>query len=267
MRTTQVMAVTASRRGDVAGSGPATRLPSWPPPAIAALVAGIGYAVLVILILAIGLVLTQALIPGPVGAWDNGVNRWFLERRTPTWNTVTDLASIAAGTGTILTVAGVTAAILAIRRFWRELGFLAIALSVEITVFLTTVTVIARPRPTVPKLDGAPATSSFPSGHMAAAIALYAGLAVLISSRVTSPVVRSLVWVVAVTIAVGVGVSRVYRGLHHPIDVFASVLVGVGALLTAWIAIRAADAVARRREPNQDRPDRSPVPEPAMGRR
>jgi membrane-associated phospholipid phosphatase len=234
---------------------------------VAALVAGIGYAALALLVIAIGLVLTRILIPGPVGAWDNGVNRWFLERRTPAWNTVTDYASIAAGTGTVLTIAGVTSVILAIRRLWRELGFLVIALSVEFCVFLTTVLVIERPRPTVPRLDGAPATSSFPSGHVAASIALYVGLAILMSSRTRNVVLRVLVWAVALTTVVGVGVSRVYRGLHHPIDVFAGVLVGVGALMVALVAIRAADAAARERQAAGDGGSPSAVLEPSVGLR
>ena len=53
-------------------------------------------------------------------------------------------------------------------------------------------------------------------------------------------------WAIAVTFVTGVGISRVYRGLHHPIDVFASVILGVGALLFAILAIRAAQAVSHR---------------------
>jgi undecaprenyl-diphosphatase len=109
-------------------------------------------------------------------------------------------------------------------------------------VFLTTVTLIERPRPSVPKLDGVPSTSSFPSGHVAAAIVLYVGLAILISSRTRNLVIRIVAWAVAVTIVAGVGISRVYRGLHHPIDVFAGVVLGIGAILFAILAIRAAVA-------------------------
>ena len=222
-------------------------LPAWPRPAVAALAAFLGNVTLAALLISIGFLITGALIPGPVGVMDNGVNRWFVDHRTPTWNTVTDYASILAGTGTVLTIAGATAVILAIRRLWRELGFLLVSLAVEFSVFLTTVLVIARPRPTVPKLDGAPATSSFPSGHVAAAIALYVGLAILISAHTRHKMVRIGAWVLAVTIVVGVGTSRVYRGLHHPIDVFAGVVLGIGAILVAIVAIRAADAGARAR--------------------
>jgi undecaprenyl-diphosphatase len=224
-----------------------TRMRQRSPRTVAAVVTLLGYVVMAVVLVSLGLIVTKLLIPGPVGVWDNSVNRWAAAHRVPTWNTLTDYASIMAGTGTVLVIAGATAAILAFRHLWRELGFLASAFFIEFSVFLTTVTLIARPRPSVPKLDGVPSTSSFPSGHVAAAIVLYVGLAILISSRTRHLAIRMTVWTVAVTFVVGVGVSRVYRGLHHPIDVFAGVVLGTGAILFAIIAIRAADADSRLR--------------------
>jgi undecaprenyl-diphosphatase len=230
-----------------AAAGIAARLRRWPPPAIAAATAILGYLVVGILLVGIGLILTKLLSPGPIPAWDNGVDRWFAARRTAGWSTVTDYASLLAQTPTVLVVAGVAGVILAIRRLWRELGFLVVAFFIEFGVFLTTVMVVERPRPSVPKLDHVPATSSFPSGHQAASIVLYAGLALVISSRTRSTLLRVAVWTIAVIFVVAVGVSRVYRGLHHPIDVFAGVVLGIGALLFAILAMRAADAASRRR--------------------
>ena len=189
----------------------------------------LGYVVMAAVLVSLGLILTKLLIPGPVGVWDNSVNRWAAANRTPTMNTLTDYASVLAGTGTVLIIAGATAVILAFRRLWWELGFLAATFFIEFSVFLTTVTLIDRPRPSVPKLDGVPSTSSFPSGHAAAAIALYVGLAVLISSRTRHLALKIAVWALAVALVISVGISRVYRGLHHPIDVFAGVVLGTGA--------------------------------------
>ena len=224
-----------------------TRLRHRSPRSVGAMVTFLGYVVMAIVLVSLGLIVTKLLLSGPVGVWDNSVNRWAAAHRVPTWNTLTDYASIMAGTGTVLIIAGTTAAILAIRRLWWELGFLASALFIEFAVFLTTVTLIERPRPSVPKLDGVPSTSSFPSGHVAAAIVLYVGLAILISSRTRNLVIRTAVWAVAVTIVAGVGISRVYRGLHHPIDVFAGVVLGIGAILFAILAIRSAVADSRLR--------------------
>src|SRR6478735_5285588 len=76
-------------------------------------------------------------------------------------------------------VAGVAAA-LALRRGW-PLVMLVIALVGELVLFLNAAILVGRPRPPVPHLDAAlPPTSSFPSGHTAAATCLYGAIAALV---------------------------------------------------------------------------------------
>src|SRR5436190_975360 len=48
-----------------------------------------------------------------------------------------------------------------------------------------------------------------------------------------------------------VGLSRVYRGMHHPTDVLASVVLGLGAISFALLAVRATAMVADRRRPRR----------------
>lgn len=50
----------------------------------------------------------------------------------------------------------------------------------ELLTFLCVTLVVHRPRPPVARLDVAPETSSFPSGHTAAAVALYGCIAILV---------------------------------------------------------------------------------------
>jgi membrane-associated phospholipid phosphatase len=52
---------------------------------------------------------------------------------------------------------------------------------------------------------------------------------------------------VALAIPALVALSRMYRGMHHPTDVLAAVLVGIGCLVVAVAAARAADAAVRER--------------------
>ena len=89
------------------------------------------------------------------------------------------------------------------------------ALVVEIAVFLTTNYTVRRPRPPIEHLGSTPSTFSFPSGHVAATVVLYGGIAVLARQRRVHPVWQVTAWVVAVILTVAVAWSRVYRGQHH----------------------------------------------------
>jgi undecaprenyl-diphosphatase len=231
------------------------RLRTWPPPAVAATAAVGGSILLTIVMVAIGFVITRSSLSPRIVDWDGSVERWIELHRTTTLNTWTDLGSILGGTGTILVVAGISVGVLLIRRLWYDAGFLGMALFIEFTTFLATTTVINRPRPTIVPLDPIPVTSSFPSGHTGAAIATYVGLAIVLSSHLRRAAVRIAIWIVALTLPIYVGVSRVYRGMHHPTDVMASVVLGVGALCFALLAVHAAAVTAgRRHESSVERP-------------
>jgi membrane-associated phospholipid phosphatase len=211
----------------------------------AVVVALAGFAVLAAVMIGVGLLLVHVLLPAGVGAWDNHVNQWFVGRRTPLLNTWTLWGSEIAMTPTVVGLGIVMVAILAITRRWRELQFIVTAVAVEASAFLVTTLLIQRPRPTVHRLDASPPTSSFPSGHVAAGMALYIGLAILLSSHVRNTAVRALFWIVAIAIPFAIAVSRVYRGMHHPTDVLASLIVlGPCSLAIALLAARSASAAA-----------------------
>jgi membrane-associated phospholipid phosphatase len=211
----------------------------------AVVVALAGFVLLAALMIGVGLLLIHVLLPAGVGAWDNRVNEWFVGRRTPLFNSWTLRGSEVAMTPTVIGLGVVIVAVLAIARRWRELQFIVIAVAVEASAFLVTTLVIQRPRPTVHRLDASPPTSSFPSGHVAAGIALYIGLAILLSSHVRNTAVRALIWIVAIAIPFAIAVSRVYRGMHHPTDVLASLIVlGPCSLAIALLAARSASAAA-----------------------
>jgi undecaprenyl-diphosphatase len=96
--------------------------------------------------------------------------------------------------------------------------------------------------------------ASYPSGHTAAAIAVYGGLVLLLTSLVKNRVFRVLAWTIAVAIPAFVAISRMYRGMHHPLDVAGGVLVGIAALVVLVFACRVAGAAAElRRQENERR--------------
>src|SRR5437016_9915840 len=170
----------------------------------------VGYAALTLLMLGIGLWLTHAL-DGSVGGWDRHVSEYFARHRTSTWNDITKVATSALNTLPVIAVAAVVVGLLALRRRWREAAFLVIALTVEITVFLSVTFVVDRPRPPVPRLNSTPATSSFPSGHTAAAVVLFAGIALIVTCLTHNILARVLSTFLAVVFAATVGFARVYR--------------------------------------------------------
>jgi membrane-associated phospholipid phosphatase len=219
----------------------------------------IGYAVLTAAMLGIGMLLTHAL-DGSVGGWDRHVSEHFAQHRTSFWNDVTKVATQAVNTLPVVVVAAVVVGLLALRRHWREAAFLTIALFLEITVFLSVTFVVDRPRPAVHRLNSTPATSSFPSGHTAAAVVLFVGLAIIVACLTTNILARVLSGLVAVAFAATVGFSRVYRGLHYPSDVFVGALFGLACLTVAAIAVRAASVRAARTEtraaPGDEEPPR-----------
>jgi membrane-associated phospholipid phosphatase len=210
----------------------------------------VAFVVLVTVMVGLGLLLTHILIPHGVGRLDGKVSRWFFLQRTSTLDTVTRFGSDLGSTPVVLGVALVAIIVLAIGRHWRQIGFLVCALSLETTVFLTVAFLVNRERPLVPRLDATPSTSSYPSGHLAASIALYVGLAIIIWSLVRSRWIRAVAWIVAVALPVLIGIARLYRGMHHLTDVLASILLGCGVLLFALLATRSGVAAgeARRNE-------------------
>ena len=87
--------------------------------------------------------------------------------------------------------------------------------------------------------------ASYPSGHTAASIAVYWGLALLLTSRIRNRGARIAIWAVAALIPVFVAFSRMYRGMHHPIDVAGGALLGIAALSALVLVSRAAGSAAR----------------------
>jgi undecaprenyl-diphosphatase len=81
---------------------------------------------------------------------------------------------------------------------------------------------------------------SFPSGHSSGAAALYVTLSVVLGRHVRSARGRTLLIVATSALAVAIGLSRVYLGVHYPSDVVSGLAFGAGwaLLLSALFAWR-----------------------------
>ena len=175
---------------------------------------------------------------------DHRAVAWFVPRRTPTCN---DLATIGSTIGDTTTkVVGtliICLLLLWVLKRWYEVLLVAVALIFEATVFLCVTLVVKRPRPDVPRLQGSPIDSSFPSGHTAATMT-YLAIAVVLSWHVARRWARIALIVAAVLLTFYVAFSRMYEGMHFPTDVTFGALLGlISVLVVDWVLRR---AVAKR---------------------
>ena len=228
------------------GEAPTARARGHAPAVAGSAVAVGGLLVLMAVITGLGFLITRELSDGALGRWDTGVAEWFVAHRTSTFDALTRWGSDLGATITIVGVALVAVVALAIGRRWNAVRFLVLALVMEISVFLSAALLVDRPRPDVPRLDVSPPTTSYPSGHTAAAIVLYVGLALVLWRAPRSWLLRTVIWIVAIALPVAVGLSRVYRGMHYATDVLTSVLLAAGVLYVSFLAVRTREGVAGR---------------------
>ncbi len=199
----------------------------------------LAWALIIGVLVAVGAALTGPL-RSTVGVVDNDIVRSIASHRSAELTDVAEAVSTLGDTSTELVL---NPLLLLVTWVWlrqiRPVVFLAVACVGEIAAYLVTVSLISRPRPPVELLHrGLEPMHSYPSGHVAAAMATYGGLAVLVWVYGN----RHLVWLSAALLLLPplVALARLYQGVHHLTDVLVSI-----AFMSAWLA--AAGAVLLRR--------------------
>ncbi|MDX6628003.1 MAG: hypothetical protein QOH00_249 [Gaiellales bacterium] len=208
----------------------------------------IGYVALAALMIGLGFLLVDVLLPiHAIGHSDEAVNEWLASNRASWLNDASYVGSMIGDIPFIPAVVILTALGAAILRRWRVFAFVVGAIAVEVATYRVTSLIVHRQRPAVPRLDPEhlPVNQSFPSGHVAAAVVVYVGLALLISARVRDRRLMIVTWVLGIVLPLVVALSRMYRGMHHPLDAAAGVLMGLAALAIALFAARVAGEAAR----------------------
>jgi membrane-associated phospholipid phosphatase len=197
-----------------------------------------GAATLLAVMICLGLLDVHVLAHSRLGHADGSVDTALAHHRDHLLNSLTLAATFAASTLPVIVLAAVVVVVSAIVfRRWREPLFVVAAVVGEVAIFVATTLVVHRPRPNVVRLDHAPPTSSFPSGHTAASVALYGSVAALVIVFGARIAWRRIAVVIAILVPLLVGASRLYRGMHYPTDVLGGALLGIGWLRVVTYAV------------------------------
>jgi undecaprenyl-diphosphatase len=185
---------------------------------------------------------------------DYSIPRWFATHRTPAethWSLI--FTTLGGSVAIVIASVAASAVFLAITHRWRPVIYIATLMVGEITAFLAAAAIVKRPRPPVPHLDHHLPTSAYPSGHTAATCCIYIGITILVIGLSRSWW-RWLFLIPAIAMPILVGLSRMYRGEHHPTDVLGGMLFA-GLWLTA-VTLLIKPAVVRDRSASGRSPGR-----------
>ena len=209
-----------------------------------------GFLLLAAASILLALLVVHVLLPGGglgLEGTDESVNDTLAQHRTGTLTAIAEVGTQVGGVPVLPILVGLVALVCAFMRRWLIAAFAVFVLAVESATYRVTSILVPRERPSVHRLEHLEVDASYPSGHTAASVAVYSGLVLLLATRFTSSLKKALAWTGAILLVTFVALSRMYEGMHHPLDVVGGILVGIGAILVLLFACRAAGSAAERR--------------------
>lgn len=150
-----------------------------------------------------------------------------------------------AGTPVLTIFTLILSGYFALKRRWRMLALVLVAVLGETLIVDVLKDLFDRQRPDVVPHLVEVSSPSFPSGHSASAAAVYLTFGAILARTASSVAVRRYVIAIAVLLALMIGASRVYLGVHYLSDVIGGLSFGA-----AWAAIVL--LAARRFEKKRD---------------
>jgi membrane-associated phospholipid phosphatase len=168
-----------------------------------------------------------------IAAFDVQLNVIIQSWRLPALTALFSAATWSGGTLAVTALVLVAVAVLVWRCDHREALVVALVVASGTALGAIAKRVTERPRPPATlALMELPTSYSFPSGHTLAALLLWTVIAFAVLRVARSTWARALAVLGGLVLAVLVGTSRVYLGVHWPSDVLASWLLGV-----AWLGL------------------------------
>ncbi len=168
-----------------------------------------------------------------VAVLDHPVARFVAAHRAPPLTSVMEPVSTAGGPAGMAVIALAVGLLLAIAwRSWAPVLVLAVTCAGVLGLTIVFKAALGRSRPPLAQAVAAAHGFGFPSGHAAAAAAVFGAAAWLCSLRMRSWRSRIAVWAAAAMLASLVGISRVYLGVHWTTDVIGGWIFGI-----LWMAV------------------------------
>jgi undecaprenyl-diphosphatase len=192
---------------------------------------------MVLLLVTVGAMLTYVELLQGVREWDHSVNEHLAASRSDRFEELATAVSRKGDTLPIIAFGAVVAIAFALARRWRSAMLVPLALLIEVTTFAAVNFIVRRPRPDVETVGSVPSTFSYPSGHVAATLVCWFGLALLCAVRAWEWPTR-LVASAGIVATVLMGWARVYLGLHHVLDVVFGIAMGIASLSIAAGALQ-----------------------------
>jgi membrane-associated phospholipid phosphatase len=179
----------------------------------------------------VGLAIVQWWEPSGGGKAEARFSQWLDDHRTDQRNQWAKIGSAFSNTETKIALLLILCPLMLwMYRRWHEWAFITVGLIFETAAFFTASKIVRRERPHIEQLDSAP-TFSWPSGHIAACVVFYVGLATVVFWNTKSKLSRAVFATIAVVVPLTVIVCRLYLGMHYITDAIGGVVLGLLTLL------------------------------------
>ena len=180
---------------------------------------------------------------------------WWLEKAT------TDLTSLG-GISVLTLFALVAIAFLLLQRKRLSALLLVLGLSGGITLSEGLKALFERQRPPAAYQAVETLNASFPSGHALLATVFYLTLGVMLARAFPRKRLKAFALGVALTVALLIGLTRVYLGVHWASDVFAGWCAGAAWAMALWLVAHAVQRSQAVRSVGPHDEVMPPAPEP-----
>ncbi|MDO4870148.1 MAG: phosphatase PAP2 family protein [Bacillota bacterium] len=168
------------------------------------------------------------LLSGHTSSIDDPIRHWFYDLRRDGLNDVIAVFTLLGNWQSITAICIVLLLIPGSRRSFAipaSAGVLAITILNKIIKHL-----VQRPRPDDIQFLINEGGFSFPSGHSIASMFFYGLLLCLVLLEVKNKTLKIILSVILIILTFGIGLSRIYLGVHYPTDVLAGWALGAAGI-------------------------------------